>query len=97
MVEAKMNSFKAKDMLESGILCHLTNLILLLHLLILIGFLKHFFKEIIFEDETIYDFSVDCPLLLDFNRTFDCTLIGKVFEKWHVELVSKHSLKSGRS
>jgi hypothetical protein len=97
MVEAKVNRFKAKYMLEPGLLCHLANLILFLHLLILLRFLKHLLKEKVFENESINNFSVDSSLLLDFNRTFDSTFIRKVFEKRHMELVSKDSLKSSRS
>ena len=92
MVEPKVKCFKANNMLEFGMLSHLAYLILFLHLLILFRFLKHFLKEKVFEDETINDFSVDCALLLDLNRAFCCTLVGKIFQKRHMELVSKDSL-----
>ena len=79
MIEPKMNCYESNYMLKSRMLCHLTNLILLLHLLIFLWLLKHLLEEIIFEDETIYNFSIDSSLLLDINRTFNSTLIGKVF------------------
>ena len=92
MIEAKMNRFESNYMLKSRILCHLAYLILLLHLLILLRFLKHILEEIIFEDETIYNFSIYCPLLLNFDWTLASTLIGKVFKERQLELVSNHSL-----
>ena len=62
--------------------CHLADLVLSLHSLVYFWLLKHLLDEVVLEDDSIFNFSVDGSLFLDLDWVLNCTLMRKILKEW---------------
>lgn len=82
MVIPDVTTFETKDMLEPIKSCHLADLVLSLHSLVYFWLLKHLLDEVVLEDNSIFNFSVDGSLFLELDWGLNCTLMRKILKEW---------------
>ena len=92
MVIPKENLLKTKNILQFESASHLTNLVLPLHVLVLIGLFIHLFEEVVFVNCFSLNQSILKTLLLHSNRTFISSFISKILQKGHCELIAKNAM-----